>query len=107
MVQMILAHGPKETVAATMMLYTNPKVKVRTDYFDIRAGVLQGHTLAPYLFIICQDYVLRTSSNLMKENGFKLAKERRRYPTQTITDADYNDDIALLANTTAQAKSML
>ena len=43
----------------------------------------------------------------MKENGFKLAKERsRRYFTQTITDADYADDIALLVNTPAQAKSL-
>ena len=36
----------------------------------------------------------------MKYNGFKPAKERsRRYPAQTIKDADYADDIALLANT--------
>ena len=41
----------------------------------------------------------------MKENGFKLAKERsRRYHAQTITDADYADDITLLANTHAQAE---
>ena len=32
----------------------------------------------------------------MKENGFKLAKERR-YSAQTITDEDYANDIALLA----------
>ena len=44
----------------------------------------------------------------MKESGFKLAKERiRRYPTQTITDTDYADDIALLASTPAQAESLL
>ena len=44
----------------------------------------------------------------MKENVFKLAKERsRRYPHQTITDADYADDIELLANTPAQAESLL
>ena len=43
--------------------------------------------------------MLRTSKDLMKENGFKLVKERnRRYPAQTIKDADYTDDIALLAN---------
>ena len=70
-----------------------------TDYFDIVAGVLQRDTLTPYLFIISLDYVLRTSIDKIKENGFKLTKERsRRYPTKTITDADYADDTALLAN---------
>ena len=29
-----------------------------TDYFNIAAGVLQGDTLAPYLLIICLDYLL-------------------------------------------------
>ena len=38
-----------------------------TDYFDIVTGVLQGDTLAPYLFIICLDYMLRTSIDLMKK----------------------------------------
>ena len=96
-----------------MMLYRNTKVKVRspdgdTNYSDIVAGVLQGNTLAPYLFIICLDYVLRTSIDKIKENGFKLTKERsRRYPAKTITDADYTDDIALLANAPAQAETLL
>ncbi len=32
----------------------------------------------------------------MKENGFKLTKERSsRYPAQTITDVDYADDSKL------------
>ena len=93
-----------------MILYKNTKVKVcppdgDTDNFDILIGVLQGDTLAPYLFIICVDYVLRTSIDLMKEKGFNMAKERsRRYSAQTIVDADYGDDIALLANTPVQAK---
>ena len=40
----------------------------------------------------------------MKENGFKLAKERsRKYPTVTITDTDYANDIALLANSPIQS----
>ena len=44
----------------------------------------------------------------MKENGFKLTKERSsRHPAQTITDADYADDIALLANAPAQAETQL
>ena len=74
--------------------------EVDTYYFDIVAGVLQGDTLAPYLFIICLDYVLRTSIDKNKENGFKLTKQRsRRYPAKIIIDTNYADDIALLANT--------
>ena len=79
-----------------------------TDYFDIVAGVLKGDTLAPYLFIICLDYVLRTSIDNIRENGFELTKKKsRRYPAKTITDADYADDIALLANTPNQAETLL
>ena len=79
-----------------------------TDYFDIVANVLQGDALAPDPFIICLDYVLRTSIDLMKENSFKLPKERRRRcPAQTITDADYTNDIALPANSSALAKFLL
>ena len=44
----------------------------------------------------------------MKENGFTLGKEKnRRYPSQTITDKDYADDIAILANAHAQLESLL
>ena len=114
MEQILLAYGlPKETVAAITILYRNTKLKVGlpgedTEYFDIVAGVLQGDTLAPYLFTIYLDYVLRTSINKIRENGFELTKKRnRRYPTKAITDADYADDIALLANTLNQAETLL
>ena len=40
-----------------------------TDFFDIFSGILQGATLAPYLFILCLDYVLWISIDLIK-NGF-------------------------------------
>ena len=44
----------------------------------------------------------------MRENGFELTKKTsRRYPAKTITDADYADDIALLANTPNQAETLL
>ena len=114
MEQILLAYGiPKETVTAITILYRNTKGKVRspdgdTEYFDIVSGVLQGDTLAPYLFIICLDYVLRTSIDKIRENGFELTKKRsRRYPATTITDADYADDIAILANTPDQAETLL
>ena len=96
-----------------MILYRNTKVKVRspdgdTEYFDIVAGVLQGDTLAPYLFIISLDYVLRTSIDKIRENGSELTKKRnRRYPAKTITDSDYADDITIRANTPNQAETLL
>ena len=76
---------PKETAIAIIMLYRNTKPKVRsldrnTD-FHVIAGILQEDTLTPYLFIICQDYVLRTSRDLIKENGFTLKICKK----QTIT----------------------
>ena len=88
-----------------MMLSKNTKVKVSstdgdTDFFDIAADVLHGDTLASYLSLISQNYVLRASIDVMKENGFILRRgRRRRYSAQYIRDADHADDITLQANT--------
>ena len=69
---------------------------------------MQGDTRAPHLFIICLNYVLRTSIDKIRENSFELTKKRsRRYPAKTITDAVYADDIAILANTPNQAETLL
>ena len=95
-----------------MILYKKMKVKVRsldgdTDYFNIVACVPQGDTLARYFYIICLDYVLRMSIDIKKDNGLKLVKERsRKYPAQTITEADCADDIELLANKPTKADSL-
>ena len=75
-----------------------------TEYFDTVAGVLPGDTLAPYLFILCLDYVLRISIDKIRENDFEQTKKRRRrYPAKRITA----DDIKILANTPNQAETLL
>ena len=52
--------------------------------------------------------MLRMSIDKMKYNSFKLTKERsRRYPAHRIMDADYADEIALLADTPTQAETLL
>ena len=66
------------------MFYRNTKVKVHspdgdTIYFDIAASVLQGDTLIQYLFIICLDYVLRTSINKIKENIIFVHRVKFQY----------------------------
>ena len=95
-------------MAAITIHYKNTKVKVCSPDGDSVAGVLQGDTIAQYLFIICLDYVLRTSIDKIRENCFELSKKRsRRHPAKTITDADYADDIAILANSPNQPKTQL
>ena len=91
MEQIHLACGlSKENVTAIMRCHRSTKIKVPspdgdTDFFDIVAGVLQGDILAPYLFIICLDYVLQTSIDPIKEIGFMLKKARcRPYSAETI-----------------------
>ena len=70
-----------------------------TEYFDINACVLQGDTLAPLIFIITLDYVLRISIDENKYLGLTLSKQRsRRYPVINITDADYADDLVIFAD---------
>ena len=52
--------------------------------------------------------MLKILIDKIRENGIELTKKRsRRYPTKTITDADYAEDIAILANAPAQAENLL
>ena len=52
--------------------------------------------------------MLRTSIDKISENGFELTKKTsRRHPANKIADADYADDIAILANTPKQAETQL
>ena len=114
MKDILLSYGiPKETVSAIMIMYNNTRAQVRspdgdTEFFDVVAGVLQGDTLAPFLFIICLDYALRTSIDMNKELGFTLTKSKsKRHGAVTITDCDFADDLALLADTIADATQLL
>ena len=47
-----------------------------TDDLDIVTGILQEDTLAKYLFLICLDFVQRTSINQMKENILTLNERK-------------------------------
>lgn len=114
MKEILLAYSiPKETVSAIMMLYENTKSMVRspdgnTDFFNITSGVLQGDTLAPFLFVICLDYVLRKAADSNKVLGFTLQKSRsRRYPAEKITDADYADDLSIISDYLTDATILL
>ena len=75
----------------------------------LTARPMSGIYIYTHIYIFVYTYiVLRTSIDKIRENGFELTKKRsKRYPAKTITDADYADDLALLANTPNQAETLL
>ena len=91
MEQIQLAYGlTKETITAIMMLYKNMKAIVRSlngdaDFHDLITGVLDWDTLEPYLLIICLDYVLWMSIDLINEND-----SHKKDKKQTIFLRKYN-----------------
>ena len=115
MMKILRAYGiPQELVNAITLLYEDTKAKVQTpdgetDLFDILAGVLQGDTLAPYLFAIVIDYVMRQAiGDKAEELGFKLHQRRSsRIPAKVITDLMFADDIALLSEEIDQAQELI
>ena len=68
MLQILLAYGiPQFLVNAIGIMYNDTIAHVKspdgdTDFFAILAGVLQGDTLAPFLFIIMLDYAMRKAT---------------------------------------------
>ena len=104
---------PEKLLTAINLMYTGTKARVlspdgETELFEILAGVLQGDTLAPYLFAIVLDYAMRKALEGREDLGFELQRRRsRRQPPVTITDTDFADDIALICEEIEQAQEML
>ena len=111
----LTAYGIPEILVNTIMkLYQGTMAKVispdgDTELFEILAGVLQGDTLAPYLFAIVLDYCMRMAVDGREEElGFTIERRRsRRYPPVMVTDRDFADDIALLSAEIEQAQELL
>ena len=109
------AHGiPEELVTAIRIMYEDTTAKVitpngETETFNILAGVSQGDTLAPYLFAIVIDFVMRTALQGREDKiGFQLSKRKsRRVPPITVTDMDFADDIAYVSEGIKEAQEML
>ncbi len=113
LMKILRAYGiPHEIVCLIERLYDNTIAQVitedgLTEAFLILAGVMQGDTLAPYLFIIAIDYILNKAME-GKDYGFTLQQRRsRRYPAVKISDADFADDLALITDTIAEAQKFL
>ena len=83
---------PEKIVNIIKCLYDGSTSAVRIDgilsqEFLITTRVLQGDTLAPFLFIIVLDYVLQ---NTEATTGLQT------HPGQLLPDIDFADDIGLL-----------
>lgn len=104
---------PHCLIDAIKVLYTDTTATIitsdgETDPFNVLAGILQGDTLAPFLFIIVLDYVLRISLDNNKHKGIKVKpRKSSRFPAIHETDVDFADDLALLANSLTHAQDLL
>ena len=93
---------PEGTVQSISGVYDNTSAKVltpdgKTDTFPILAGVLEGDTLAPYLFIIVLDYVLRRAITGKEElSGFTITQGHH-----------FVDDIVLVSDSVEKAQALL
>ena len=77
MMRILKVYGiPPNLLQGIEKMYSNTKARIvtpdgETDLFEITAGVLQGDTLAPFLFIIVLDYALRKATDGKEEElGF-------------------------------------
>ena len=104
---------PEEIVAAIKVMYTDSTSTVmssdgETQPFPTLAGILQGDTLAPFLFIMVVDYVMRVSVDKIAEKGYQLQpKKDSRHPAKHLTDTDFADDIALISQSLEHVQDLL
>ena len=115
MLKILHAYGiPRQISEAIGNMYNKAMAKVispggETQLFEILAGVLQGDTLAPYLFLIVLDYALRMAIEGKEEDlGFQLSKRwSRRVEPEIVTDFYFAGAIALLSEELYQAQELL
>ena len=93
--KILLVYGiPQPIVKLIEAMYKDTMARVITEdglseAFLILSGVMQGDTLAPYLFVIAIDYVMTTALR-GKDLGFTVHPRRnRRFPALKVTDVDF------------------
>ena len=103
---------PQEMVNAIRVLYDNSGSQVYIDgkyspRFDVKTGILQGDVLAPFLFIIVMDYIIKTTEQ-SGQYGFKShPKSGSRNPEKSVSDLEFADDAALLDDELQKAEQHL
>ena len=91
MLKILLAYGIPEKIVSFISFEL-----FKIELFNIVTGGLQGDTLAPLLFIIPLDYVMRQAIQRNEELGFEITLlKNRRVPPAILTDLSFADNVAL------------
>ena len=103
---------PEAVVNAISVLYKNSKSAVMvdgglSDPFDFTTGVLQGDVLAPFLFVVLVDYLLKKATSHLDSGIVTHPCRSRRHPAKSFNDLDFADDIALLESSISRAQAQL
>ena len=105
---------PENIIACVMCIYDEKQLKAYvktldgcTETFPILTGTLQGDTLAPFLFLLVLDCVLRNAFMTANEDGLGHTLEaatgtRTRVVRvrTSLTDLDFADDLVLITSGT-------
>ena len=96
---------PEHLTCLLRNLYAGQEATVRTthgttDWFQIGKGVRKGHILSPCLFNLYAEYIMRNA-------GLDEAKAVIKIAERNINNLRYVDDIALMAESEKQLKSLL
>ena len=78
-----------------------------SDPFDVTTGVLQGDVLAPFLFVVLVDYLLKKATSQLDSGVVTHPRRSRRHPAKSLNDLDFADDIALLESSGSRTQAQL
>ena len=104
---------PDDIIRSIATMYENPESFINTSdgptsSFKTSTGILQGDTLAPYLFVIVVDYILRHSADSIYVKGIDVKPNKTtRDSSKYLTDLDYADDITLLSQLLLDGQELL
>lgn len=105
-------HVPAKLINTIMSLYTDTQASVLTpdgptDPFTTTSGVLQGDTLAPFLFVLLLDWVLRMAIPSNSDGFLVRRRVSSRHPEKRLSILAYADDLVLLSSSAEGAQRML